>query len=77
MTPVSMSRDIRKKNDTLLKAVMAEWLTRWTWEEEKSTAHGMEVWNFADELSLNFSINDLMILIKGTVMNIYHFMNNI
>ena len=43
MTPVSMSRDIRTKNDPLLKAVMAEWLTRWTWEEEKSTAHGMEV----------------------------------
>jgi hypothetical protein len=30
MAPVSMSRDIRKKNDTLLKAVMAEWLRRWT-----------------------------------------------
>jgi hypothetical protein len=26
MTPVSMSRDIIKKNDPLLKAVMAEWL---------------------------------------------------
>ena len=42
-----MSRDIRKKNDPLLKAVMAEWLRRWTgWRDGK---HARD-WTCFDEL---------------------------